>query len=123
MARLGGAFVSLLGSLSRLGRRHASSTRGDTAWLLAAVCAGPADGARASPCSTAGMVRSKSVLNMMMMTFGSLAVISIAVGAGRLLDRVRRRREVRTARRPHRSTPGWASSMSPDAQRRLDASR
>ena len=38
-----------------------------------------------------GMVRSKSVLNMMMMTFGSLAVDHRRVGARRLLAGLRRR--------------------------------
>ena len=36
-----------------------------------------------------GMVRSKSVLNMMMMTFGALAVVIVALDARRLLDRLR----------------------------------
>ena len=42
-----------------------------------------------------GMVRAKSVLNMMMMSFGALGVVSVAVGALRLLAGVRQRRRRR----------------------------
>ncbi len=49
---------------------------GDTAWLLAA-CALVLLMAPGLALFYGGMVRSKSVLNMMMMTFGSLAVITV----------------------------------------------
>ena len=49
---------------------------GDTAWLLAA-CALVLLMAPGLALFYGGMVRSKSVLNMMMMTFGSLAVIAV----------------------------------------------
>ena len=57
-------------------RSRSPSTLGDTAWLLAAsalvllMAPGLA-------LFYGGMVRSKSVLNMMMMTFGALAAITV----------------------------------------------
>ena len=72
---------------------------GDTAWLLAAsalvllMAPGLA-------LFYGGMVRSKSVLNMIMMTFGALAAITVIWVARRLLARLRRRRRRRAARRP-----------------------
>jgi len=68
--------LTVLPEISSLAAAPSGLDSGDTAWLLAAsalvllMAPGLAlfDG---------GMVRSKSVLNMIMMTFGSLAVISI----------------------------------------------
>ena len=80
-------------------RRVLRLDTGDTAWLLAAsalvllMAPGLA-------LFYGGMVRSKSVLNMIMMSFGSLAVDRDPVGPGRLLDRVRRRPRARPGRRP-----------------------
>ena len=73
---------------------------GDTAWLLAATALVLLM-APGLALFYGGMVRSKSVLNMIMMTFGTLAVVSDPVGPGRLLARLRRRRRRRTARRSH----------------------
>ena len=54
----------------------AAPDTGDTAWLLAS-CALVLLMAPGLALFYGGMVRSKSVLNMMMMTFGSLAVIAV----------------------------------------------
>ncbi len=55
---------------------HRAVSAGDTAWLLAA-CALVLLMAPGLALFYGGMVRSKSVLNMMMMTFGALAVIVV----------------------------------------------
>ena len=61
-----------------------------------------------------GMVRSKSVLNMMMMTFGALAVVAILWVAGRLLAGLRRRPRRRPGRRPAQYA-GLGELLEPDA--------
>ena len=86
---------------------------GDTAWLLAAsalvllMAPGLA-------LFYGGMVRSKSVLNMIMMTFGALAVITVLVGPGRLLPRLRRRRRRRACSATRASTSAcsrWSPAL------------
>ena len=71
---------------------------GDTAWVLASA----ALVLLMTPGLAlfyGGMVRAKSVLNMMMMSFGALALISVLCHL-RLLGRLRQRRRRRTARQP-----------------------
>ena len=63
---------------------------GDTAWVLASsalvllMTPGLAF-------FYGGMVRSKSVLNMLMMSFATIGIVSLLVGALRLLGRLRHR--------------------------------
>ena len=74
---------------------------GDTAWVLASA----ALVLLMTPGLAlfyGGMVRAKSVLNMMMMSFGALALDRRPLGALRLLDGLRRRRRRRPARQPVR---------------------
>ena len=86
---------------------------GDTAWLLAAsalvllMAPGLA-------LFYGGMVRSKSVLNMMMMTFGALAAIIVIWVARRLLAGVRRRPR-RSGCSATRSTTSGSRTSSPRA--------
>ena len=74
---------------------------GDTAWILtsAALVLLMTPGLALF---YGGMVRAKSVLNMMMMSFGALALISVLWVALRLLARLRQRRRRRPARQPGR---------------------
>ena len=74
---------------------------GDTAWVLAraALVLLMTPGLALF---YGGMVRAKSVLNMMMMSFGALALDQRPVGALRLLDGVRQRRRRRPGRQPVR---------------------
>ena len=76
-----------------------ATAAGDTAWLLAsaALVLLMAPGLAIF---YGGMVRSKSVLNMMMMVLRRAGRRDRRVGADRLLDRVRRRRHARSVRRP-----------------------
>ena len=74
---------------------------GDTAWVLASA----ALVLLMTPGLAffyGGMVRAKSVLNMMMMSFGALGLDRRAVGALRLLDGLRQRRRRRPRRQPVR---------------------
>ena len=57
-----------------------------------------------------GMVRAKSVLNMMMMNFGAIGVVSV-LWVLRLLAGLRRRRRQRLLRRPRRRVPGHSTGL------------
>ena len=98
-----------------------ATAAGDTAWLLAsaALVLLMAPGLAIF---YGGMVRSKSVLNMMMMVLGALAVVtvvwvlvgySIAFGDDVDARPVRRPDPVPRARRPGRGRPGGADPDHP----------
>ena len=91
---------------------------GDTAWVLASA----ALVLLMTPGLAffyGGMVRAKNVLDMLMMSFGTIALVSVALGALRLLPRLRQRgngligdlRLRRPAARWARASPGYADSF------------
>ena len=74
----------------------AATDTGTTAWMMIS-CALVMLMAPGLALFYGGMVRSKSVLNMMMMTFGATAVVLVIWVALRLLRGVRQRRRRRAA--------------------------
>ena len=82
--------------MSAPGRGGAEVDTGDTAWMLVATALvllmTPALGL-----FYAGLVRSKNTLNTFMMCVAAIAVADRHLGGGRLLARLRRRRQHRSA--------------------------